>query len=70
VTGKVPLQGVAREQAEVQEWEDRVEEEWAVPEPVQGLVVIASARNVVPLYPTKLECRAMREVAPNVGLGW
>jgi hypothetical protein len=48
--GRVPLRGVAQEQAEVQEWEDPVAEEWAVPEPVQGLegnVCVQNARRLL-----------------------
>jgi hypothetical protein len=51
-------QGVVKEQVEVLEWVDLVEEEWVVPEQVQVLAENACVRNAEQLLITKQERHA------------
>ena len=55
MTGRAPRGGVVQEQAEAQEWEDPVAEEWAAPELGQGLEGIVCVQNVARLLLTKSE---------------
>jgi len=70
VTEKVHPGVVVREQEEVQEWVDLVEEEWAAPEPVQAQQGSAFVRNAELSHLMRLEFPVTKRIVLNVGQRW
>jgi hypothetical protein len=70
VTELVHPGGVVQEQAEVQEWVELGEEEWAAPEPVQVRMENALVLNAERVSLMKWGCPVIIGNAQNAGQKW